>query len=39
MHASFIFSCFQERSLAKKLFGGKKGEILQKDIAAKRSKT
>jgi len=29
----------KERSIAKKLFSGKRGEILQKDIAAKRSKT
>lgn len=29
----------KERQAAKKLFSGKKGEILQKDIAAKRSKT
>lgn len=29
----------KERAAAKKLFSGKKGEILQKDIAAKRSKT
>jgi len=29
----------KERAAARKLFSGKKGEILQKDIAAKRSKT
>lgn len=34
-----VESTFQERDAAKKLFSGKKGEVLQKDIAAKRSKT
>ena len=29
----------KEREAAKKLFSGKKGELLKKDIAAKRSKT